>query len=593
MIRASLLALALSGAVAVGAAAQVDTTVHDSTARRDSTVRQRDTVAALLPVMPLPIAPGPLPAGSRYTFTADSLLFTNARTLSDLLAHIPGVYVARGGWYGQAEPVLFGGRGAGAAAIEVYWDGVPYLSIGRDSLALDPARIPLAPLERVDVIVLPAQLRVYLVTARQRSTAPLTQIGISTGELGIAGYRGGYSVRTRSGLGFSFVFDQNSIDGNPTATTTSFTSTDLWLKADYVDPGGRLGASFQVLSSTWRRQGEASRVDDWRQQRRDQVFQYFFAERSDGLGLRLIGTISSSSIDKDTAVAKRALYQTSVEVSRTWPRASVVVTGRFGYAGAPTQVDVAGGWMPLRRVTVAGSAHHATYAGDRWRDRANLTAGLSLPLGFGVRGEVAWSDDVRAPLDRTDTVRQRTTDVAAWLRWDRPRIMIEVGRGRRDPFISLGFEAGIKPVDHLGPTPTTEFIAAHASVQPLPGVYLAGWYFNPVVGGGDFEPPHHARLSAAFYSKFWRVYKSGIFALRGEVAIESWSRWGLGGRDSSGTQLRLGGATFAETNLEFQLAGVTLFWIIRNSNGMRGNYVPGLSHPKSVQVYGARWFFSN
>jgi len=592
VIRASLLVAALSGAVAVGAAAQVDTTVHDSTARRD-TVPPRDTTTALLPVLPLPIAPGPRPVGSRYTFTTDSLLFSNARTLSDLLAHIPGVYVARGGWYGQAEPVLFGGRGAGMQALEVYWDGVPYLSIGRDSLALDPARIPLAPLERVDVIVLPAQLRVYLVTARPRSTAPFTQIGISTGELGIAGYRGGYAVRSRSGLGFSFVFDQNSLDGNGTATTTSFSSTDLWFKADFVEPGGRIGASFQVLSSAWRRGGESGRVDPWRQQRRDQVFRFFAAQRGDGLGLRFAGTIGSSSIDKDTTVAKRALYQTSLEVSQTWPRASAVATGRFGYAGAPTQFDIEGGWMPVQRLTLAGSARHSTYTGNRSGDRAQLTAGLSLPLGFGVRGEFAWSHDVRAPLDRSDSVRQHTTDVAGWLRWDHRRIMVEVGRGRRDPFTSLGFEAGIAPVDHLGPTPATQFVAAHASLQPLPGVWLSGWYFNPVVGGGDFEPPHHARFSAAFYSKFWRVYKSGIFALRAEVAVESWSRSAFGGQDSSGTQLRLGGASFAETNFEFQLAGVTLFWIIRNSNGMRANYVQGLSHPKSVQIYGARWFFSN
>ena len=591
MIRASLLVAALS-AVAAGAAAQVDSTVHDSTARRDTTPA-RDTAAALLPTFALPIASGPLPAGSRYTFTAESLLFTNARTLSDLLVHIPGVYVARGGWYGQAEPVLFGGRGAGTAALEVYWDGVPYLSIGRDSLALDPARIPLAPLERVDVIVLPARLRVYLVSARPRSTTPGTNIGITTGDLGIAGYRGGYAVRSHAGLGVSFVFDQNSLDGNGTATTTGFSSTDLWLMAEFAPPDGHIGGSFQVLSSTWRRQGEAGRVDPWRQQRRDQVFRFFAAQRSDGLGLRVTGTMSSSSIERDTAVADRRLYQTSLEVRRTWPRATVALSGRYGVAGSPRQIDIEGGWLVGERLTLAGSARHSTYVGDRSGARADMTAGLRLPLGFAVRGEVAWSHDVRAPLDRSDSVRQRTTDVAAWLRWDRRRITVEVGRGRRDPFVPLGFEVGIKPVDHLGATPRTEFIAAHASIQALPGLALSGWYFDPVVGGGDFEPPHHARLSATFHSKFWRVYRSGIFALRGELAIESWSRWGLGGQDSSGAPLRLGGATFAETNVEFQLGGVTIFWIIRNSNGMRANYVEGLSHPKTVQLYGARWFFTN
>ena len=591
MIRASLLVAALSGVVAAGAAAQADSTVRDTTARRDSSVR--DTTPALLPAFPLPIVPGPLPAGARYTFTADSLLFSSARTLSDLLSHIPGVYVARGGWYGQAEPVLVGGRGPGAAALEVYWDGVRYLSIGRDSLALDPARIPLAPLERVDVIVLPAMLRVYLVTARPRSTAPVTQIGIATGDLGIAGYRAGYSTRARSGLGFSLVADWNSIDGNPTATTTNFSSTDLWLKAEWVPPGGRLGASFQLMSSSFHRRGETGRVNDWRQERRDRLFRFFVAERSDGLGLRLTGTVSNSAVARDTMVPDRRLYQTSLELSRAWPRASIAVSGRFGFDGAPTQVDAEGGWIVLRRLTLAGWARHATYAGDRSGDRAHFSVGVTLPAGFGVRGEMAWSHDVRAPLDRTDSVRQRTSDVAAWLRWDQPRIMVEVGRGRRDPFVPLGFEAGIKPVDHLGPTPRTEFIAVHASIQPLPGFFLGGWYFDPVVGGGDFEPPHHARLSAAFYSKFWRVYRSGIFALRGEVALESWSRWGLGGQDAASAPLRLGGASFAETNLEMQLAGVTLFWIIRNTNGMRANYVQGLSHPKSVQLYGARWFFTN
>ena len=66
---------------------------------------------------------------------------------------------------------------------------MPYLPLGRDSVYLDPARIPLAPLERVDVVVLPAALRVYLVTARPQSTAPATEIGITTGFVGTAGYR--------------------------------------------------------------------------------------------------------------------------------------------------------------------------------------------------------------------------------------------------------------------------------------------------------------------------------------------------------------------------------------------------------------------
>jgi hypothetical protein len=42
-----------------------------------------------------------------------------------------------------------------------------------------------------------------------------------------------------------------------------------------------------------------------------------------------------------------------------------------------------------------------------------------------------------------------------------------------------------------------------------------------------------------------------------------------------------------------QLAGVTLFWSVTNINIMRSSYVEGLGYPKSVQQYGARWFFTN
>jgi hypothetical protein len=148
-------------------------------------------------------------------------------------------------------------------------------------------------------------------------------------------------------------------------------------------------------------------------------------------------------------------------------------------------------------------------------------------------------------------------------------------------------------VDSLSPTPLTEFVAGHATLRIASGFTLSGWYFDPVAGGGDFEPPRHGRVSATFYSKFWRVFKSGIFALRGEVAMESWSRSSRGGLDSLGAPLGITGSTFVDTNLEMQLAGVTLFWSVTNINIMRSSYVTGLGYPKSVQQYGARWFFTN
>jgi hypothetical protein len=574
--------------------AQVDTAARDTTALpRDTTARDttaRDTMPALLPTFGAAIVPGPLPRGTRYVFTSDSVLLSSARTLSDLLSHIPGVYVARGGWYGAAEIVLYGGRGP--ASLEVYWDGVPMLPLGRDSVYLDPARIPLGPVERVDVIMLPAQIRVYLVTSQYRSTAPRTHVGIVTGQVDIADYRAAYSIRTRSGLGVEMLADWASIgNGPPSITTPPFGTSDIWVKADYVRPDGRLGASFQISSSGWHR-SSAPRVEGWRQDRRDRLLRLFAAERNDGLGWRVGATLASSGISHDTLVANRSLSSVNLDASQTWHRGSVSVVGRLGRSGFPSQVEARANWMPIAPLTLAGSIRQSSYTLGRKGAQAYGMAGLTLPLGFSARAELTWREDPQTALARISPF-SRQVDYAGWIRFDHRRLSIEVGRGRRDPFQPVGFAEGIETVRSLNPTPLTEFIAARASIQVVPGVQLSGWYFDPVVGGGDFEPPHHSYISATFYSKFWRVFKSGIFALRGEVAMESWGRSDFGGRDSAGTALGITGSSFVNTNLELQLAGVTIFWSVTNANVMRSSYVPGLGYPKSAQQYGARWFFTN
>ena len=600
MIRAVLLALALAAwttAEARSLAGQADTTQRDTTTAngRDTTTAPADTAELLLPTFPPVMATGPLPRGARYTFTADSLLLLSSQTLSDLLTHIPGVYVVRGGWYGQAEIALYGGRGS--ASFEIFVDGLPYLPLGRDSIYIDPARISLAAYERVDILVLPGTLQIYLASLTHSSTNPRTQIGIMTGRQNIAGYRAGYSRRSRSGFGMTFVADWNSMGPGPlSSTTTSFGTSDYLLKAEYVPPGGRVGASFALFTSSWKRSAISAtdnRVEGWRQNRLDKVLRFFIAQRGDGLGWRVTTTLSSSGLSHDSLVGTRAVSSGTLEASLTGRRASLVAIARGGAGGMPSQFEARAGWtagvVPL---TVAGWFRQNLYADGRQGVRAYGTAGLLLPFGFSARAEATWQNDVQSSLVTTDDL-QETLDMAGWVRFDHSRLMVEAGRGRRDPFAPLGFADGIVTVDSLHLTPLTDFIAVRASLQLVSGLHLSGWYFDPLVGGGDFEPPHHARVSATFQSKFWRVFKSGIFALRGEVAVESWTRWGLGGLDSTGADREMTGASFVDTNIQMQLAGVTLFWTVRNANGMRSSYVEGLSYPQAVQSWGARWYFTN
>jgi hypothetical protein len=590
--------------VAAGAAAQVDSTARRDTLRRDSTAATpadttprdttaRDTLPRYLPELPQAVPAGPLPRGTRYTFNADSLVLSNVQTLSDLLAHIPGVYVARGGIYGAGEIVFSGGRGA--AGLEVYWDGVPYLPLGRDSVFLDPARIPLAPLERIDVIVLPASLRVYLVTLRQRSTETASQVGVATGEVKTANYRGAFLHRWRSGLGLSLVADYNNNDGIEGSSSTAFNSVDLWLKAEYV-PSARFGASYQTLSSRWHR-SEGHLTANWHPQRRDGILRVFAAARDDGVGLRAQATLATTSVSLDTAAPDRHLSLGALEVVNDWSRAHIGLAIRKLDEARPWQFEGSGAWSPFPGLTLAGDARHSVYSRGRSGNRAHLAAGLILPAGLSLHGDLAWAHDLQAPVDSTDG-GQRTVDAFGAVRWDRDWLSVELGGATRDPFVPIGFPLPITAVDsstavRLSPTQRTRYFTAHGALRLLPGLQLSGWYFDPLVhSGNDFEPPYHARFSLTFYSKFWRVYRSGIFALRGELAFDAWSR-GTAGIDSAGALRILPEATIGEVNVEVRIAGVTIFWAQRNVTLQRVSYVPGLDYPRRFQFYGVRWLFTN
>ncbi len=443
------------------------------------------------------------------------------------------------------------------------------------------------------MIVLPAALRVYLVAARQRSTAPTTEVGILTGQGSIADYRLGYQRRWRSGAGVSLIADWNSFDGLPSTSTTGFRDADVWLEGQYV-PNDRVGVSYQVLSSTWTRKAATGLVDNWAFKRNDGILRAFLAPHGGDLGPRLDFAFANTAVSRDTAVGGETRRQVQLTASETWARAHAAVSARVASDPRPLQVDAVFDWDPLPLLTLAADARHAGYDSSRTGNRVHLSAGLRLPLGLSAHGDVAQTRDVGAPALRGSPT-QHLDDVSGAVHWQSSRLTLDVGAGRVGAFLpDSAFAAGIKMVGTLGFTPAHRYVTANGSLQVAPGLRVSGWYFHPTgAGGGDFEPPQHARLALAFHSKFWRTFPSGIFDLRAELAAESWSR-GFGGfADSTLVPLQLGGATFAEANVEMRIAGVTMYWIYRNANAMRASYVAGLGYPKYFQFYGVRWVFTN
>ncbi len=521
-------------------------------------------------------------------FNADSLRFAGFFTLSDLLGQLPGVYVARGGFFGQAESVFYGGRGAGA--LEVFWDGLPYLPLGRDSVYLDPARIPLAPLERVEVSPLPGTLRVYLVSSRQRSTTAASSVGIVTGDRDIARYLARFAKRSHAGAGISLVADWADLNGSGGTSSSAFNSFDFWGAVE-LTRGERFGASAQLLTSSWERAAAPALVDHWKSTRSDLALRMFVAPLGGPLGPRFELTVGGTAADGDSAVARRTAGQVTFTATQQWRRASLWGAARLGDGRRPLEIEARGSWTGGPGVTLAAELRRAEYRGGRVGTRALTSVGLTLPGGFALRGAAVRAKDVQAPTLPGDTA-QTTTDLLAALRWDGRWATLELQLGRRDSFAPSQVPAGLLPLTDLRASPDTRYRTVFGSVRPASWLTVSGWYFDPLDGGGDFEPPHHARVDVTFFSRFLRTFPSGIFALRGDVRLESWTGW-TAGVGAGGAALQLRGAALMDLHIAMQIGDVTAFWTMRNANGLRKTYVPGLGYPTGLQAFGVRWDFRN
>jgi hypothetical protein len=440
------------------------------------------------------------------------------------------------------------------------------------------------------VLPLPGVLRVYLVSRRHASTHAHSAVGFLQGDRDMARYMVSFAVRGRPGSGLTLVYDHRDLNGAQGTSSPGFADDEIWVHAEYT-PTPRLGVSYQILSSSWQRDPEVDLVDRWTFKRRDGVLRFFAAPNGTVTGPRFQVALATTSIQGDSAVPDRSSYQILFDAAHVWGRARASATVRLAERPRPFDMEGRISWSPRRWVTLGGEARHSRYWDGRPGRRAMAFGGIELPQGLSIRGEMAWANDLQAPLLATDRL-QETLDVAWAVRWERRWITLEVGGGRRDGFLPGSGPQGLKTIDGFGPTPRSDYTRVAGAIRPVPWLSVAGWYFHPWDGGGDFEPPHHARVSATFFSRFARTFPSGVFALRGEVAAESWSTGARGGRTGDSTNLFIG-ATFVDYDLQVQIGDVTIFWVMRNGNAMRSSYVPGLGYPKYWQYYGARWEFRN
>ncbi|MBI3982750.1 MAG: TonB-dependent receptor plug domain-containing protein [Gemmatimonadetes bacterium] len=551
-------------------------------------------VSPFLPTFPIQTAPGPLPPGTRYVFTRDSILWSSSQTLADLLGSVPGVYVAKGGFLGLPEYAYYGGRGA--AGVEVYWDGLPLMPLGGDSVYLDLGTVPLTYLRRVDVQVLPATLRVFLISERHEGRDPRSLIRVMSGSFKTAAYTGLFQQRWPSGLGANLAAHFGGTDG-ASGENRSDQAFDGWVRLEWM-PSARAGASYQVRRQTYDRDAVRTgrtpavvpeRIPQRHGARSDYLFSVFAASRPDGLGLVLDAGIGSSAWTNDSIPDDQGVRQAHVGLGYRASTLAAEVRGRVGDSRTTSGVDGRLAWSPVPGIALAGDARYRRHTGTRSSSDVHATAALWRgPLA--LVGAIAKSEAVQAPALRADTA-QETLDRSLRLSFSTRPLGASLGLVERDAYRPLPF-AEFPVLPRAGRSSKGSWLVAEGHVQPWKPLTLAGWYQHPRGGTADFQPPAMSRVQATFRSKFWRTFRSGAFDLKVQFALESWDD-GTAGLTDAGAPIPLEAVTYQEWHVAFQILDFTAFWDLRDAALAQKQYVPGLSFPPNAQVFGVRWEFSN
>lgn len=545
-------------------------------------------------VFPIPgpeVPPGPLAIGTRYTFTRDSVLWSPALTVAELLANIPGVYVARGGFVGLPEPLQYGGRGG--SAVRIYWDGVPMQPVGRDSLFVDPGSISLAYLRRVDVQVTPSELRVYLVSERHEERAARSVVRVQSGAFKTAAYTAMFQRRFANGVSLDLAGDFFGSDGpNRTAPSDHF---DLWGKVGWM-VSDHVGASYQVRRQRVDRDPVASAsggegIPALAGSRTDYTLSLGMGTGEHELGWR--GTVGVGATawnsDSGSTLPDQSVRQAFADVAYRRAIWSAGVTARAADRRTPLSVEGEIGIAPIPWLVLSGDAFWRQHDADRHSRGAHGSVGLAVgPLS--VTGDLSLRNAVQAPALLSDTAI-RTLDWSARSGLDVRPAGVHVGLTRRAAFQPLSYPEF--PGLPLGPTTASTFLVVDAQLRPASYFTLSGSYADPIRGTApDLQPPAHVRAEATFRSKFLRTFRSGAFDFLAQVAVESWGD-GTGGVSETGAAVPLDAATFWDMRLEFQLVSFTGFWELRNFRLSEGAFVPGLPFPKNAQRFGVTWEFRN
>lgn len=588
------------------------TAAADSVApRSDSTTTERllaveGAVRAQLPTTPRLDFGRRGPAGTRLVLTRDSIEWAPARTVSDLLANSLPVFLWRGGWLVRPEvPTLLG---RGAAGIEYLVDGVPFLPLGADSTAVDPSSWPLELFDRIEVERAPASLRVWLYTRQHDRVAPRTSVGVSTGDRAYAKYTGSFEQRYRNGLGLSLLGDFTGVNA-PTGGTGSADLTNAWLQLSWRR-SARLGLTAQYLVQAIDRDalmGTGPLASDTLDPglhgtRSDLQARASWRERDDLLGFRADAVAARSVWRSDSLDQTVGQFGLMGGYHRPTWSADAQLVHRTEWT--PLDARLALAWSPGRLFTGALEGVMQRHSEDRRAEFVTARMGLELgrfpkvPL-IGVRfpgrlrlgGTVRTGTVIQAPALLADT-GQSITNYELLAAIEGRTIGVEGRWLSLDEWRPLPLRS-FRAVPAFRSLPRTEWVQAAARFSPNNWLTLASHFEQPLKASEmEGVPPNHAWTTLTVNSRFLRNFPSGIFRLKVQGILESWSP-GVIGRTLDNEPITQPGLTFLRTNVQFQIGPFTAYWDRANFQAVRKGQIPGYPILSLGSSYGIRWSFNN
>jgi len=192
----------------------------------------------------LPHAVSEVPSGFAtgvWEWDSEALLISNANTLSELVANVPGVIELLGGDYGT--PAALSAFGSGAGGVRILRDGLDVMPL--DGGVPDLQRIGLGGVASVRLERRGGELLIELTTYRYDDGRPFTLVEAGTGQLDTNVFRGTYADPTA--IGGSLGFSLERVDTRGYGDDEGGSRTGTWLRYQ-LHRADRAGIAFDVRS---------------------------------------------------------------------------------------------------------------------------------------------------------------------------------------------------------------------------------------------------------------------------------------------------------------------------------------------------------